>query len=323
LHEFDEKEKRAFANESRLFHTYFNDKLKTKLGNKRKKDSEKETDSRIKGVVDAVSNYLENNCPEVALTAPGAGEMINPSQIIQKLIYEPPTEPNGDDHTFTVVHQDGSKKNWVTLEYLEYYLGPLTVECALHTAKRIHKINGTQFSFTVPSGDSNADVAPASCLAKTTKTGRQRKIRYPQGETEHCFMNSFASALHYLGKFEESRIVANKAKSISSMGLVDQLKHLVDMVTKKMPGISNKSKGCNLKDSSMVELLEAGRKEDLMIVVPKGNALATTHAVAICDGLIFDSTQEFPLELTEDSLNFVCGSTGFEKTYMSRSFTVV
>jgi hypothetical protein len=61
-----------------------------------------------------------------------------------------------------------------------------------------------------------------------------------------------------------------------------------------MANVSPKAKGDNLKGATMGQLLEAAKKEELMTGVPKGKGKSTTHAVTICMGLVFDSTQEYP-----------------------------
>ena len=60
-----------------------------------------------------------------------------------------------------------------------------------------------------------------------------------------------------------------------------------------------------------------------MIVIPKPNGKSTTHAFTICMGLVFDLTQLYPLHPIPRTFDFVSGSTGFEKTYMTRSFRLV
>jgi hypothetical protein len=175
--------------------------------------------------------------------------VLEPTDLIQKMIYEPPISRNVKDHdeSFTVIYQDESKLHGVTTEYSAWALGPGVVYCALKTGRRIHEVKGKQVAFTVPVGDSNADVAPISCLVKHNNTdGRPlKKIKYCQGDSNYCFMYSFASALHYMGKIDESRMVSSMAEEVSSKSLVDQLKSLVNLVTQRMANVSPKA---NLHD---------------------------------------------------------------------------
>jgi hypothetical protein len=326
----DEDDAAAFENQKRLFNEFYNRRLKKKkLRNTKRSDIEQDTEARIIDAVNDVSNYLEKNYSGVgpSSSTTRTALVLEPADLIQKMIYEPPISRNGKDHdeSFTVIYQDESKLHGVTTEYLEWALGPGVVYCALKTGRRIHEVKGKQVAFTVPVGDSNADVAPISCLVNNNNTdGRPlKKIKYYQGDSNYCFMYSFASALHYMGKIDESRMVASMAHEVSSKSLVDQLKSLVNLVTQRMANVSPKAKGDNLKGATIEQLLEAAKKEELMIVVPKGNGKSTSHAVTICMCLVFDSTQEYPLTVTPETFNFVAGSTGFEKTYMTRSFRVV
>jgi hypothetical protein len=317
----DENDTVSFRNEQRLFNEYYNRTLRKKLRNHQRNDNEEEAAARMEDAVKDVDNYLLQQYP--AAEDVGCSSFVEASERVQKLIYEPPTDPGQTVETFTVIHEDGSKARGVTYEWLVWALGPLPVYAAFRTGKRIDELNGKQHAFTLPSGDSNADSAPVSCLVKSNKRGSLKKIKYRQRDKDYCFMYSFASALHYIGKCQESRIVANQAEKISNMSLVDQLKHLVQLVRTKMPNISPKSKdGYNLKGATLEQLLEAATKEELMLVVPKGKGKSTTHAVTVCMGLVFDSTQEYPLTVSSESFNFVAGSTGFEKTYMTRSFVI-
>ena len=135
-------------------------------------------------------------------------------------------------------------------------------------------------------------------------------------------MYSFANALNYIGRTNEARIVKNFAEKVSMLSLENQFRFLTNLVHKKMKKVSPKQKKHNLKNGTMEQLLSAAKTEDLMIIVPKGRGKSTTHAVTICRGLVFDSTQKYPLTVSAETFNFVAGSTGFEKVYMSRSFTL-
>jgi hypothetical protein len=323
--QIDKDDSEALPNQRRLFNEFYNQSLRGDLRNHRRTESERDTEKRVNTAANKVNKFLEDNypAPVIGPSAKGSAPSLEPAEVIQKLIYEPPTLPNGSDGTFTVVYQDERRLHGVTVEYLNWALGPGIVYCALKTGSRIHECNGKQVAFTVPAGDSNEDVAPIACLVKRNSKGQPLKmIKYPQGDSSYCFMYSFASALHYMGKPRESRIIASMSKEVSSMSLVDQLNYLVDLVKKKVCNITPMARNHNLKDSTITQLLEAAKNEQLMIVVPKPKGKSTSHAVTICVGLVFDSTQEYPLTLTSETFDFVAGSTGFEKVYMTRSFIV-
>jgi hypothetical protein len=314
----------ALDNQVSNYNAFFRKSLKTVLRNIRNDD---DPDLREKDMDDAasqVNKYVENLYPDEGPSATGTLPFeVDPGRFIQKLIYEPPLTVDGEDHTFTVIQEDGTKVPFVTMEWVQWALGPDILHYALKFGKRLHKLEKQQRAFVVPSGDSNADVAPASCLVIFMNGQPAKGIKYRQGEGNYCFMYSFASALHYIGQTDESRIIANNAEAVSKMSLVHQLNRLVYLVTKKMVNIRADSKTHNWKDSTIMELLEAANKEQLMIVIPKPNGKSTTHAFTICIGLVFDSTQLYPLHPIPRTFDFVSGSTGFEKTYMTRSFRLV
>ena len=315
-----QKQRTAFENESQLFNEFYNNTLKTPLRNNRRKDTPQTNDERINQAVTQVNAYMQEHYSEVSSDTTQSPQLQNEADIIQKIIYEPITDTK-PEHSFTIIHEDGSKQERIRTAWLEYTIGKPIVYIALKTGKRIHYLGKQQCAFTLPSGDTNHDLAPPSCLVKYDEKGRrQKKIKYPQGDSPHCFMNSFASALHYIGKFHESRIAHNRADEFSNIDLIDQFKRLTDLVTRQMIDIIPESKSHNWKDSTVQELLQAAPNEQLMIVVPKPNSRGTSHAVTICMGLVFDSTQKYPLYSTQETYDFISGSTGFERTYMTRSF---
>jgi hypothetical protein len=48
------------------------------------------------------------------------------------------------------------------------------------------------------------------------------------------------------------------------------------------------------------------------VLVLVGNDGSVNHAVTVVDDLIFDSTQEFALKLTMESLDWICGPLGMK-----------
>jgi hypothetical protein len=320
----DQEDNASFVNQKREFNRFYNKLKKSHLRNRNNNESDPE--QSMNAAAEQVTQFLEKNYPAIPSrpTATIAAPLLAPAEVIQKLIYEPPLDvPNGrEDESFTVIYENNSRFPCATVKYLEWTLGQGIVHCALKTGRRIHYLGGKQVAFTVPAGDSNIDVAPISCLVKIMKGKPLKKINYRQGDSNHCFMLSIASALHYMGKTNESRIIASRAKEFSRIGLVDQLKQLVNLLTNIAPSVIPMKKDHNLQGKTKVQFQEAAKNKQLMIVVPKAKSKSTSHAITICIGLVFDSTQEYPLILTSETLDFVAGSTGFEKVYMTRSFSV-
>ena len=70
------------------------------------------------------------------------------------------------------------------------------------------------------------------------------------------------------------------------------------------------------------EFIKFAGSQDLMMVIPQGNDGSISHAVTITDGMIFDSTQKFPLTMSKLSFDFVCGECGCHQIYMTKSFFI-
>ena len=66
------------------------------------------------------------------------------------------------------------------------------------------------------------------------------------------------------------------------------------------------------------EFIEFAGSQDLMMVIPQGNDGSISHAINITDGMIFDSTQKFPLIMSKLSFDFVCGECGCYQIYMTK-----
>ena len=56
------------------------------------------------------------------------------------------------------------------------------------------------------------------------------------------------------------------------------------------------------------------------MVIPQGNDGSINHAVTVGNGMIFDSTQDYPLTITKESFDFICGDCGCCKIYKTKSF---
>ena len=72
----------------------------------------------------------------------------------------------------------------------------------------------------------------------------------------------------------------------------------------------------------MLNFFENATKEDFMLVIPEGKDGSINHAFTVADGYIFDSTQEYPMKLLVESINFICGNCGCEKIFKTRSFSL-
>ena len=62
------------------------------------------------------------------------------------------------------------------------------------------------------------------------------------------------------------------------------------------------------------------QQHDFVVFVPQCRD-GTQHAVTYCDGLIFDSTQDYAMYLNKASLDFIAGGDeGFEGIWRARVF---
>ena len=48
------------------------------------------------------------------------------------------------------------------------------------------------------------------------------------------------------------------------------------------------------------EFIIKANKEELILIIPQGKDRSINHAFILCNGLIYDSTQEYPILFTEN-----------------------
>ncbi|CAJ1947037.1 unnamed protein product [Cylindrotheca closterium] len=248
---------------------------------------------------------------------------------IWKIRYEPPntdkTEP-----TFRLMLGSRTKSRIfvsnVTVAYVKHYLGKGFVEKCIAYGERCSSRGINQPSFFVPLGDSNLDVAPNHCLLKLQKNGDQMKmLPYVKGNNNCCLGFSLANALHYLNFHKESWKLYQQSHDLSELDATAQFKWLLAWVQVSVEGVAPLS----LKESKehfdgmvgVTKCLKSLAQQELVVFVPKVKDGTNTHAVACTHGLIFDSTQKYPMKLCRDSLSFIAGSAGFGGIWRSRLFT--
>lgn len=111
----------------------------------------------------------------------------------------------------------------------------------------------------------------------------------------------------------------NMARELSQWDSKEQFE-LVACFVEGVPGLENrKTKELDgITDTSKcIELL---RKLDMVTFVPHVKDGTNTHAVMFCFGVLFDTTQEYPLSLSLKSLNFVAGAPGFDGIWRAKVF---
>ncbi|CAJ1947653.1 unnamed protein product [Cylindrotheca closterium] len=244
---------------------------------------------------------------------------------IRKIRYEPITT-NKAKSSFTIYcgPQETAVAK-ITVAYVAYYLGSGFVAKCLAFGKRCADSNLNQPSFIVPLGDSNFDTAPDSCLCKLDKNGARVKIlRFVQGASNCCLGFSLANALHHLNFHEEAYSLYRWSHELSEHNATVQFKKLSRWVQTSVKGVTCLSLLESRKFDRLDGLLQCIsllREQDLVVFVPQANDGTKTHAVTFCCGLIFDSTQQYPLRLSEESLKFIAGFAGFAGIWRARLFS--
>ena len=76
----------------------------------------------------------------------------------------------------------------------------------------------------------------------------------------------------------------------------------------------------NFDDMELKDFINKGEKEELILVIPQGNNGSINHAFTVCDGLIYSSTQQYPMVLLEESIHFICRNCGCKKYIKTGDF---
>ncbi|CAJ1938341.1 unnamed protein product [Cylindrotheca closterium] len=172
-----------------------------------------------------------------------------------------------------------------------------------------------QERYLIPIGDSNLDKAPDDCLWKFGSNGSSLSpLPFQQKDKAFCLKldksaQKLADNANRLSIFdarrqlaEISNIVQLSAKGIGTISL-EEVKRMLDGISKE-------------------RTIEKLKQYDLVLFIPKSGDGTNCHAVTYCNGLIFDSTQEYPMHLTERTLEFLTGSVSFVGIWLARAFTI-
>jgi len=147
------------------------------------------------------------------------------------------------------------------------------------------------------------------------------KVKFNQGAAATCLYFSFASALHYLKDYSLANRVASGALKHCHLAGQSQFDYLVDLVTKHSTNYQvkkylKKSRACGL------DLLK-DKSNSPTVVVPLGCDGGVEHAVTVSGDLVFDSTQDMALILSNETLNWICSTeSGYSCVYMAVRFMV-
>ena len=216
---------------------------------------------------------------------------------------------------------------FVTMEYVIWALGEEFVEYCVKVASEVDRRSKGRWypSLLVPLGASNSNEAPPLCFHRFDEVTKQlvKKLPFRQGDQPYCLGFSVANALYHLKKFDAAQSLFIRASKWSNMDAMGAFRQLAETL-QNVPGIKNAS----LKISKALDgvegvkdSMETLQKHDFVVFVPQCRDGTQHHAVTYCDGLIFDSTQDYAMYPNKESLDFIAsGGGGFYGIWRARVF---
>ena len=159
-------------------------------------------------------------------------------------------------------------------------------------------------------GEINYETPPDDLLTSVTMLYQQLRKRF-------CLTHSLASALFYAGHDVAAELMASQGEVFSTKQFGDAIDELRSFMTNIAPSIATPViYGIRTKTHSRKKrVLEW---EDLFsnltiyptVVIPVLPDGSTNHAFCVIDDLIFDSTVQYAMKLTWESVKWIC--RGFE-----------
>ena len=167
----------------------------------------------------------------------------------------------------------------------------------------------------VPIGSATSDKAPDRLLSDVT-------IEFRQKDDNTCVTKGFASALVYLAKtksmpylHEAANAIVKDSSLVEGKKFKDALRVIHQEMEFHVPQISLYSKFNVKRKHKPDNPLTKEQLYELLtpyptLVVPVGYDGSVSHAITVVDDLIFDSTQERAMKLSQQSLDWICGDCG-------------
>ena len=158
-------------------------------------------------------------------------------------------------------------------------------------------------------------------------------IVHQQGEEHSCLFSSIASAFEYMGcKCAAQHIVANRYNLIGKdantqwMGLrtlLEQKEQIGEEMHFKMYNQARGSKS-RQRHTLDVETLTRHHHDYLKVhaVLLVGANGKRDHAVAVVNGMIFDSSATYAMHLCPEALDWCCNCNGYGKTGKAMQITI-
>ena len=341
------EENKEMEFEQQKFNTYFNKTMRSTLHNPRQMETRSHMNNRIEKSYEQLQNYIDKEYSEANNNDNQPAENRHQNNgnneeernneqkkgqnkwpEVTYIRYEPISEEK-EEETFAITYECKGEtivEDWITIAYMEWLLGRVFIGNILKTARKAQSINPNckHQKFKVPAGNSKNDQAPEEALMRFDSKNRPvKKIHYKQKQRKLCFGYSFANALYHTGLIGQSRIIADCADALVELDSDTQFNKLSRILKQKIKTIIPVSKEKELAGISLEKFLQNNIQCDIMLVIPKGNDGSVNHAVTIANGRIYDSTQEFPLKISKESFDFVCGDCGCQEIYKTKSFNIL
>jgi hypothetical protein len=147
------------------------------------------------------------------------------------------------------------------------------------------------------------------------------RCHYHQGTKAFCIFYSFASALSYIGYHKEServRLESIKYEHASRDAQIESLKKVSELLFLcGQPVVIWGKKKKRYKRFDVYNNIST----DPTLIIPWGGDGGVQHAITIVGKFVFDSTHEYALHLTKESLDWCCNTRlGFKGVHLAIRF---
>ena len=172
----------------------------------------------------------------------------------------------------------------------------------------------TPLFLPIPIGSSYFDGVPVPSHLEL----RHLQNAYRQKNNEYCLTYSVASALRYMKFGNEAILIAQEADFYSSLPGDNALDYISQLIQVHVPMIGRFVVYNKVRPKKPIRIMT---KEDLLrdlkpyltLVLPVARDGSSDHVFCVVDDVIFDARCKYPLKLTNESLDWICGKNGCEK----------
>jgi len=171
----------------------------------------------------------------------------------------------------------------------------------------------------VPLGASRDDVAPSHLLTSVD-------LKYVQHENDFCLIYSLCAGLHYMGFEKEAEVLSEEAPKALHQPFEVGIQIVSTFMRNHLPkfgchhGFGKVKKRRKGNAAISIHDLCTNKYPYPTVVIPSGKDGSVNHAFCIVDDLVFDSTQERALKLSEETIHWSCGNKGAAGIYAALRF---